>query len=196
MFKRRTPLTPLQLLKEIFWPTMGFRRAFRYVKLRIVRLSDTNHSIALGLSLGTAVSFTPLVGTHFIQAGVLAWFFRGNVLSGLIGTLVGNPWTFPLMWWASIELGSFLFAAVGLPASANMPDNMDIHVLLDLLLHHPWRILLPWVVGGYILGALSMLATYPVFYWLVKSAKIARSKAKLYKIHKLALQVTKHHHHH
>jgi uncharacterized protein (DUF2062 family) len=191
MFQRRKPLTPLQHLKEIFWPTMGFYRAFLYIKLRIIRLSDTNHNIALGLSIGTAVSFTPLLGTHFIQAFLLAWFFRSNLLSALIGTLVGNPWTLPFMWWAGLEVGSYLFTAVGLPASASMPDHMDFHMLIEILLHNPLRILLPWVVGGYIAGAASVLITYPVFYVMVKSAKLARSKAKLYKIQKTARDMTR-----
>jgi uncharacterized protein len=191
MFKRRTPLTPLQHVKEIFWPTMGFLRAFHYIRLRIVRLSDTNHCIALGLSIGTAVSFTPLLGTHFIQAFLFAWFFRVNILSSLIGTFVGNAWTLPFMWWAGIETGSYVFKAAGLPASASMPDHMDFHILMEILWNEPLRILLPWVVGGYIAGAASVLVTYPIFYMIVQSAKLARSKAKLYKIQKAARHITR-----
>jgi hypothetical protein len=45
------------------------------------------------------------------------------------------------------------------------------------------------------LGALSIPITYTIFYRLVKGAKIARSKAKLHAIHKVAKEVTKEHPH-
>ena len=90
MFQRRVPLTPLQNLKEIFWPSMGWIRAIKYTKHRIVRLSDSTHKIALGLAFGAAVSFSPIMGTHFVQAGILAYIFRANLVASLVGTFVGT----------------------------------------------------------------------------------------------------------
>ncbi|WP_241963403.1 DUF2062 domain-containing protein [Paracoccus suum] len=51
------------------------------------------------------VSFTPLFGLHFVAAGLLAWAVSGNVLAALIGTLVGNPLTFPFIAVLSVDLG-------------------------------------------------------------------------------------------
>lgn len=169
---------------------MGWWRACKYAHKRIVRLSDSTHKIAAGLAIGTCVSFTPLVGTHFIQAGFVAYLIRANLISSLIGTFVGNPWTFPFMWWAAISLGSYIFGVLGLPASTKLPETVDFHVLWDIFTHEPMRIFLPWLVGGYLLAFLVWMPCYLFFYQLVKGAKIARKKARERKVHKVAREMT------
>ena len=174
MFKRRTPRTVLQNIRELFWPSMGWVRAAHYTKHRVVRLSDSTQKIAFGLAIGVAISFTPILGTHFVQAGFLAYVLRANFLAALIGTFAGNPWTFPFMWWAAISLGSFIFQLLGLPAEAALPEHADFWVIWDLIKSEPYRIFAPWFVGGYLLGALTVPLTYSLFYRLVGSAQAAR----------------------
>lgn len=169
---------------------MGWMRAIRYTKMRVIRLSDSSHKIALGLSIGAAISFTPILGTHFIQAGFLGYIFRANFIASLIGTFAGNPWTFPFMWWAAVSFGSFLFQLVGLPADASLPDDVSFEAAWEIATHDPWRIFAPWFVGGYLMGLLSMPFTYFPFYYSVSGAKIARKKARERKLHRLARDVT------
>lgn len=190
MFKRRIPLTVLQTIRELFWPSMGWMRAFTYTKHRIVRLSDTSHKIALGLALGAAISFTPIIGTHFIQAGFIAVLIRANFLAALIGTFCGNPWTFPFMWYSAMQFGTTLFGLLGLPAEAALPDEMSFSIMWDLISHEPLRVFMPWALGGYLLGLLSMPFTYFVFLNLVRGAKMARSRAKLSKARKEGRNIT------
>lgn len=190
MFKRRIPLNILQTLRELFWPSMGWGRALEYTKHRVIRLSDTEQRIAFGLSIGAAISFTPIVGTHFIQAGFLALLFRANFLGALIGTFCGNPWTFPFMWYGAMEFGTFLFSLMGLPAEKALPSEMSLSVMWELITHEPMRVFLPWALGGYLMGIISILFTYPVFFYLIKGAKAAREKAKIRKAHKAAKKIT------
>ena len=190
MFKRRQPRTVLQNIRELFWPSMGWVRAAKYTKHRVVRLSDTSRKIALGLAIGAGISFTPFVGTHFIQAGFLAYLLRANFLAALIGTFVGNPWTFPFMWWAGLTFGGFLFQLFGLPASASLPDQINLEIVWELIKNEPFRIFAPWFVGGYLLGVLSSPVFYMIFYQLVSGAKRARKIARERRIHALAKQVT------
>ena len=190
MFKRREPLTILQNIKEMCWPTMGWLRASTYIKHRLARIADSNHKIALGLALGTAISFTPVVGTHFVQVVVLAFIFRANMIAALIGTFVGNPWTFPFMWWAAISFGSYLFELMGLPASSTPPHHVNLTIIWDIIKNDPLRIFLPWALGGYLLGAISMLVSYPIFYNMINGVKIARQKARLHRLHKAAKEIT------
>ena len=35
----------------------------------------------------------------------LAWILRGSMAAAIIGTLFGNPWTFPFIWYLSYEVG-------------------------------------------------------------------------------------------
>jgi uncharacterized protein len=190
MFKRRKPLGRLAHARELLWPSMGWRRSFRYIRHRIVRLSDSNRKIALGLSLGAAVSFSPILGTHFIQVALLAWLLRANVLAALIGTFLGNPWTYPFIWWGSVEFGSYIMSFFGVTASHALPEHMDLGGLWNMATHHPVRLFLPWMIGGHILGFLVIFPSYALYYQLVRGAKQARSKARLRKVHIVAKEVT------
>lgn len=190
MFQRREALTLLQKLKEFFWPSMGWKRTYKYIKYRLVRLSDSTHKIALGLAIGCGISFTPLVGTHFIQAGFLAYIFRANLLAAIIGTFVGNPWTFPFMWWTAISFGSFLFGVLGLPANTALPEEMNFSILWELITNEPMRIFLPWLLGGYIAAIICVPIAYYIFYRFVGAAKQARSKARLRRVHLTAQEMT------
>ncbi len=190
MFKRRQPRSILQNIRELFWPSMGWIRACVYTKHRIVRLSDSSQKIALGLAIGVGISFTPFLGTHFIQAGVLAYLLRANFLASLVGTFAGNPWTFPFIWWAGISLGAFIFELFGLPASVTPPDEATISVIWDLIKNEPFRIFAPWFVGGYLIMIFSVPLSYMLFYKLVSGAKRARRRAREQRLHRIAREVT------
>lgn len=176
MFKRRTPRTLIEKGRETIWPSMGWSRVCAYFKHRVLRLSDTARNIALGLAIGAGVSFSPLIMTHLIHAALFAFIARANIAAALIGTLIGNPWTFPFIWWASITLGSYLFGAFGLPASTALPDNITFNIIWDLIWHDPARIFMPWMVGGYLLCAIIIAVLYPIYFYLVRSAQRARTK--------------------
>ena len=133
MFKRRQPRTIPQNLREIFWPSMGWLRAGKYVKHRVLRLSDSEQKIAAGLAIGTSISFTPIVGTHFIQAGIIAYISRTNILAACIGTFAGNPWTFPFMWWSAIFTGTYIFSLLGWNDYIIPLDQLDLKMLGDTL---------------------------------------------------------------
>mgnify|MGYP003905738571 FL=1 len=62
VFKRREPLGWLAWMREMVYPSGGFRRATRYVIHRMSRLPDEPHRIARGVFAGVFVSFTPLFG--------------------------------------------------------------------------------------------------------------------------------------
>ena len=178
MFKRRQPLTKMQLLRELFWPSMGWIRTGKFLKHRILRLSDSSYKIARGLACGAAMSFSPLVGSHFIQAGIIAYFIKGNVLASLIGTFVGNPWTFPLMWYASFVLGVWLFGLFGFESMGEMPEEFGFSVMWDMIWSDPLRLFVPWLLGGYILALISWPFYFLLFFYLVKAGKKARAIAK------------------
>lgn len=177
MFKRRKPLTLIQTVGQFFWPSMGWKRSCVYMKNRLIRLSDTTHSIALGLAIGMGVSFTPLLGTHFIQAGILAYIFRGNIFSAMMGTFVGNPWTFPFFWWGGISLGRYLFDLWGIAGAGELPDVLTVPIVFEMMTTEPMTLFLPWMLGGYILLLATIPFSYPSYYFLIKAAKAARVRA-------------------
>jgi hypothetical protein len=189
MFKSEHTKSALKIIGDFFWPSIGWRRSFRYIRHRIVRIKDSSYSVAMGLSLGAAISFTPLPGTHFIQAGVFAALLRTNVIAGLIGTLVGNPWTFPLMWWLAYLVGEFTFRSLGFHV-AEMPAHFSWDRLIFEIENEPMALLLPWVLGGYILMLLSLPFFYLLFYFIIERTKATQHLWKEDRLHKLGRQIT------
>lgn len=157
---------------------MGWQRFFKYIKLRVIRIGDTPQKVAAGLALGGAISFSPIIGTHIIQAMLLAFMFRVNVFASIIGTIIGNPWTFPLMWLAAINLGAFLFGLFGVPTEASVPEIEHFTQIWDFISDEPMRFFVPWLVGGYGLAILSWPIFYYLFYTLITSARKRRRGAK------------------
>jgi hypothetical protein len=140
---------------------MGWKRTLRYAQLRLIRIKDTTRAIATGLAFGAGISFVPLPGTHIITAIILTMLVRGNKLAALAGTLVGNPWTFPFMWWAAYKIGDKVFQMFGVPV-LQMPAHFSWDDFVYEITAHPAELMLPWASGGIILMAFS----WPVFYIL------------------------------
>ena len=89
-------------MKKIF-------RVLRLFKLKIYRIRDFPEAVAIGLSWGVAVSFTPLLGFHLIICYLGTWLMRGNLIAATVGTIIGNPWTFPIFFYVNYKIGLLFF---------------------------------------------------------------------------------------
>ncbi len=149
MFQRRIRLTLPARLRELIWPRMGFRRAAKYLAYRVVRLPASAYAIAGGLAWGAAVSFTPFIGLHFVVAGLAAWLTRCSILAATIGTVVGNPWTFPFIWALVYQVGVFMLRLDVIDAPADET--------LALLFRQIWDLVGDWILV--FVGLKSSIAT-------------------------------------
>ena len=95
--------------KDLFRYVFSFSRTRKYISISIRRMKGSPHELALGLASGIAVSFTPFIGFHALLAIFFSWIIGGSMAAAIIGTLFGNPWTFPLFWYLSYEVGQFLY---------------------------------------------------------------------------------------
>jgi hypothetical protein len=156
---------------------MNIYRLLRFKWLKLIRIADSNYRIAAGLATGAAVSFSPFLGTHMVQAAGLSYVLRFNVIASLVGTIFGNPWTFPFIWFLSAELGSSIFKLLGLPASVQLPDALSLSVLWEIIKTNPLQLFLPWMVGGYLLALITWFPIYFASLHFVRTARAARRKA-------------------
>ena len=108
-FGSRKKKSLLSIIKNTLFYLVSFSRTRKLISLSLKRLKGSPNELAIGLSSGIAVSFTPFIGFHALIALSLAWILRGSMAAALVGTLFGNPWTFPFLWYISIELGNFFF---------------------------------------------------------------------------------------
>lgn len=153
MFKRRVPLPTFHRIKELMWPRSGWRRASAYFAHRVRRLPGTPYRIAAGFACGTAASFTPFIGFHFLLAALLALLLRGSLLASAIGTVVGNPWTFPFIWAWIFTLGRWI---LGGESISGLPVDLGFRYIFD----HPWGVLWPMIVGGVPTGIVIWIAVF------------------------------------
>ena len=67
---------------------------------------------------------------------------------------------------------------------------MTLAMLLDMAWHDPMVLFLPWMMGGYLLCLVCVPMSYFIFFYLVKSAKVARQKAKIRRLERVEREVT------
>lgn len=171
MFGRRIPLTIFSRLRRVVWPDGGWRRWFHYVSHRVRRLPGTPERIAAGVACGVAVSFTPFIGLHFLLACGTAWLLRGNLIAAAVGTVAGNPWTFPFIWAWILALGRWM---LGDESQYNIPMNATLVYMFE----RPLLLLWPMTLGG----VPTAVVAWFVSYYPVKRMVAGYQKARLKRI--------------
>lgn len=182
VFRRRMPRSAWQKVAELFWPSQGFRRSIHYLGHRVKRLPATPHAIAAGFASGAAVSFFPAIGLHFLLGFGLAWLVRGNMLASALGTAVGNPLTFPIIFSTAYGIGRAFLDAIHVPT----PVEEDFDVLAeseallaegDLFSGGLWEIL-PLIkvtaIGSIPMAIVAFAAFYALIYKLTARFQEAR----------------------
>lgn len=171
LFRRRRRQTAIQRLAIFLWPGRGLHRGWVYAWHRVKRISGSPHAIAMGFAAGAFASFTPYIGFHFLIAGLIALALGGSIIASAFGTCVGNPLTFPLIWYATYNLGGLL---LGYDLRSSFEINLPDGMLLQLLTHPVefWRLIwgelgrfvVPMTVGSLPIG----LAVAALIYYIVR----------------------------
>jgi len=177
LFRRRHTLPLWKKVCSWLWPRSGLKRAWTYIFHRIGRLPGSTHSIAAGIACGAAASFTPFIGLHFLIAFLLALIVRGNLLAAAIGTVAGNPWTFPFIFTLTGQVGAFL---LGHEVTANLPVLSWAALWQDpanyLMAFLP--IFFPLLIGGIPVAITVWLLFYIVFKGLIAGYRESRERRK------------------
>ncbi len=88
---------------------MNISKILRLIKMKIFRIKDFPESVAIGLAWGVSISFTPLLGLHLIICYSGTFLMRGNLIAATVGSVIGNPWTFPFFFYLAYKLGLLFF---------------------------------------------------------------------------------------
>jgi len=127
------------------------REYWQKIVMKFKALKGTPSSIAAGTACGVVVSLTPFVGLHTLLAVVFAWLIRANILAAALGTIVGNPWTFPFIWLTTLYTGRRLLGVSHTPVDFTAFFDKAGKALLnfdfDLFFQDIWPILWPMMVG-------------------------------------------------
>ena len=145
-------------------------RKISYYKLRLARLPGSPYAIASGFACGSMVSFTPLLGLHFVLAVIFAYIIRGNFIAALIGTVIGNPLTFPLIWGVIYKIGTYVTPI------KHVKLNQDIN--FDMIINQTYEIFFPMLLGGIIIAPLVWIISYFIIYSFISSYKRRKNKTE------------------
>lgn len=143
--------------REYVYPSMGVRSFLRFFEIRIKRSAGSPSYVALGFALGIFVSCSPFVGFHTIITLILCYFFRASYIAGVLATFMGNPWTLPFVWMATIGIGNWV---LGNDASALMPTDISLSEFLSNTDFYVYNLGLPMLIGGIPVGLVLATAIY------------------------------------
>lgn len=191
MFQRREKQSLWRRARQFFWPSAGWHRSTRYVFHRVARIPGSAYSLAAGFACGAAISFTPFLGLHFILSALLALLIRANVLASAIGTVVGNPWTFPFIWVGVYNVGSWILRVDGVSAKevdflVVLTESMQAFHRLDFayLVETSGPVLWPMLVGGVPVAVLVWFMCYFPLLPMIKKYQAARHHRRTRKFSK------------
>lgn len=159
IFKRREKRSFWDMLRDLVQPRKGWRRGVKYIGRRVQRLPDTPHRIALGFACGAFASFTPFFTLHALVAALLAWMTRSNIIAGVLGTAVGNPFSFPLIAASSMQTGYWILGLSG-DTTALTETKLTFGHMMDQPVDFFLSIFTPYLIGGLGPGLLCGLAFY------------------------------------
>ena len=125
-------------------------RFFKLQKYVLFRIKDFPESVAIGMAWGASVSVTPALGLHLITCYLGTWLMRGNLIAATVGTILGNPWTFPFFFYLDYKIGVLLFF--------DEIENYEIN--LKFLLENFERLFLPTFFGSIPVAIITWLTTY------------------------------------
>ena len=128
----------------------------------------SSYAISAGFACGSMVSFTPLLGFHFVLAVVFSYLLRANYIAALIGTIVGNPISFPFIWGLIYKVGAFIVD--------RSDNNLSPNINFEIIINQTYDIFIPMLVGGAVLAIPVWVLTYFITYSFVSSFKKARIK--------------------
>lgn len=166
MFLRREKLTILENVRHIVSPTKGYKRAWQYLIWRIKRRPGTPEFIARGFAIGVAINFWPILFTHFVGGIVLCWMIGGDIIAMFIGTLLGNPWTFAVVYPLMYKLGKVLLGLRPKHHETSLDTAEEVWAKIWPIesWHSLWvglkEIIFPMMVGGMLLALPCALVAY------------------------------------
>ena len=152
---------------------LGLQNISKRVINKLSNLKGNRQDIAKGFATGVAVSFTPFVGFHMLISLIVATLLKQNKIAATLGTIFGNPWTFPLIWYLTLHLGVFL-----LGGRFDMPVNFKeffddlyhsiISLDIDMFIRDILPILIPMLIGSIPCFVVAWFATYHLIYKVLK----------------------------
>ncbi len=135
-------------------------------QLRLMMSLDVApRKMALTCALGVLIGMSPYVGFHTYLAIACSTLFRMPIYPLMAGAYITNPFTIPFIYALTTKLGMWLLdmdIAFGIDWS-----NLNLKVFLNT----GKALLIPFIVGTHVAGAILSVFTYIIVYYIMKRYK-------------------------
>ena len=141
-------------------------RLLRYFYLKLIRLKDKPHTVALGLALGVFVGFTPTIPVQTYIALALAFLFKGSKIAAIMGVWISNPLNMAAFYFMDYKVGKWILDS----RVAFKPMDYSVFTLLQ----EAQKVMKVMMVGGIVLGIPAGILTYIITFQIASKAKRRR----------------------
>lgn len=128
----------------------------------IIHDNVTPNQIALGFTLGLALSIIPTFGIGMIVALVLAWLLDYHLIATYLGTLVVNPFTAPAVYLFDYSIGASILGAPSVSEFA-----FSLHTLGNIAV----ELYLGSLIVAAVACGISYLVVFELVYYYRKQVK-------------------------
>ena len=141
-------------------------RLLRYLYLKLVRLRDKPHTVALGLAIGVFVGFTPTIPVQTYIALAFAFLLKGSKVTAIMGVWISNPLNMAAFYFVDFKVGKWILHS----QVAFKPMDYSVFTLL----HEAQKVIKVMMIGGIVLGIPAGILTYLLTYQFVQKANRRR----------------------
>jgi uncharacterized protein (DUF2062 family) len=121
------------------------------------------------MAIGVAIGLTPTIPLHLVLGVLIAFLLGKSKLAAALGSQVGNPFFLPFIYFLDYKVGQAITGSSG--PSLEFPDVSASHIL-----NLGWDIYYPLLVGGVVVGLISILPTYFITKKLVTLSRERRRR--------------------
>jgi uncharacterized protein (DUF2062 family) len=129
----------------------------------ILSVKEPPGKVAASFAIGIFIGMSPLLGIHTLLGIFLAWQLKLNKLVTLVGVYVTNPWTIVPIYTFGTWVGTKVLGVEQI-----IPAMDWSHMTWKILLVEFERLLMPFIVGSTLNGAVAALVAYVLIYQGVK----------------------------
>jgi uncharacterized protein len=149
-----------------------FKRRIRLIYLRIIRLRESPHELALGMALGIGIGMMPIVPFHMIVAFAVAFLFRASKITAMVGTWICNPVTMYSIYRYGYKIGVVILGfdqhkGFLMPVTEAISQGNYLKAT-QIILSDGSIAITSFLCGGFVLGVLFSVPSYILFFYFFK----------------------------
>ena len=148
------------LLKRL--DTRYWRRLFRYLYIRFLRMRSSPEAIAKGAAAGAFAGSFPLMGLQIVMGVAIAAAIRGNKAIAAASTWISNPLTYVPLFLLNFHVGRWLLRQ---PTTTELPissSSWSWDALMSMGLSVVASLMVGSFLVGLVLGALGYFVGFAI----------------------------------